>query len=203
MAYESFVAGVGDRNPAIAALKAWGRRLAFAKRECFAEVLKRDGFEVELFNGAGTGSLTAASKEPWLTELTAGSGFLCPHLFDRYSGLGLEPACFFALQAVRTPESGVVTCSLGGYIASGEPGPDRLPQPWLPAGKLRAAESAGEVQTPVRLSNGALVEPGQPVFFRHAKGGELAEHFNEYLLVSGGKLAGRAKTYRGLGKALF
>jgi D-serine deaminase-like pyridoxal phosphate-dependent protein len=203
MAYESFVAGVGDRNPAIVALKSWARRSAAEKRKGFAEALKREGFELELFNGAGTGSLAAASKEPWLSELTAGSGFLCPHLFDGYSGLGLEPACFFAVQAVRTPEPGVVTCALGGYVASGEPGPDRLPLPWVPPGKLRPAESAGEVQTPVRLSDGAVVQPGQPVFFRHAKGGELAEHFNEYLLVSGGKISGRAKTYRGLGKALF
>src|SRR5262245_55512349 len=69
MAYESFVAGVGDRNPAIVALKSWARRSAASKRKSFAEALKREGFELELFNGAGTGSLAAASKEPWLTEL--------------------------------------------------------------------------------------------------------------------------------------
>jgi D-serine deaminase-like pyridoxal phosphate-dependent protein len=37
------------------------------------------------------------------------------------------------------------------------------------------------------------------VFFRHAKAGELAEHFTEYLLVRGGEVVGEAKTYRGLG----
>jgi hypothetical protein len=38
---------------------------------------------------------------------------------------------------------------------------------------------------------------GAPVLFRHAKAGELAEHFNEYLLVRGDRVVTHAKTYRG------
>jgi len=37
------------------------------------------------------------------------------------------------------------------------------------------------------------------VLFRHAKAGELAERFNEYLLVAGGEIVDRVPTYRGLG----
>jgi D-serine deaminase-like pyridoxal phosphate-dependent protein len=59
-------------------------------------------------------------------------------------------------------------------------------------------EGAGEVQTPVRLPAGVEVALGDPIFFRHAKAGELAEHFNEYLLVRGESIEGRAPTYRGL-----
>ena len=41
---------------------------------------------------------------------------------------------------------------------------------------------------------------GDPVFFRHAKAGELAEHVTEYLLVRGDRIEDRAPTYRGLGR---
>ena len=40
---------------------------------------------------------------------------------------------------------------------------------------------------------------GDPVFFRHAKAGELAEHFARYALVRGDRLEGHAATYRGDG----
>ena len=43
------------------------------------------------------------------------------------------------------------------------------------------------------------LQPGDPVFFRPAKAGEIAERFKEYLLVQDGRITGRAKTYRGLG----
>jgi D-serine deaminase-like pyridoxal phosphate-dependent protein len=42
---------------------------------------------------------------------------------------------------------------------------------------------------------------GDPVFFRHAKAGELAEHFGTYLLVRGDAVVGEAATYRGLAGA--
>ncbi len=55
------------------------------------------------------------------------------------------------------------------------------------------------MQTPVRLPAGVEVRLGDPLFFRPAKSGELAEHFNEYLLVRGESISERAQTYRGLG----
>jgi D-serine deaminase-like pyridoxal phosphate-dependent protein len=54
------------------------------------------------------------------------------------------------------------------------------------------------VQTPLRIGRGMELSLGDPVFFRHAKAGELAEHFTEYLLVRGDRIEGRAPTYRGL-----
>jgi len=105
---------------------------------------------------------------------------------------------------VRRPATGMVTCHGGGYIASGEPGPDRLPRPTHPAGaELLAAEGAGEVQTPVRLPSGVEVPLGAPVLFRPAKSGELAERFNEYHLVAPDGGVERVPTYRGLGRCFL
>ena len=132
--------------------------------------------------------------------MTAGSGLLDSHLFDYYRHLELRPAAFFALQVVRRPAPGLVTCHGGGYVASGEVGQDKQPLPWLPPGlKLTPMEAAGEVQTPLLVPKGVELALGDPVIFRHAKAGELAERFEEYLLVEGDAIVGRAKTYRGEG----
>ncbi|MEW5850504.1 MAG: alanine racemase [Myxococcota bacterium] len=207
MAYEAQVAGLGDRNPfkralnpvASAVRKASARAVASLRREV-AAAWKQRGLTLEVFNGAGTGSVTFAVGEDALTEVTAGSGLLCSHLFDYYSNVRFEPACFFALQVVRVSDDGYATCQGGGYVASGEPGWDKVPRPWVPAGvELVTTEGCGEVQTPLRLPTGTRLQPGDPVLFRHAKAGELAERFNAYLLVQGGKIVGSAQTYRGMG----
>lgn len=213
MGYEAQVAGLGDRNPFKKLINPIARQIrgrsvkaVTALRRELAEALARRGAKLEIFNGGGTGSLSYAVEEPWLTELTAGSGFLCSHLFDYYSNVQPEPAAFFALQATRSSDPGYVTCAGGGYIASGEPGWDKVPRPYLPAGlKLVSTEGCGEVQTPLRWEGEPTEEiaPGSPVLFRHAKAGELAEHFNEYLLVHGGKIVDRAPTYRGSGQCFL
>jgi D-serine deaminase-like pyridoxal phosphate-dependent protein len=136
--------------------------------------------------------------------VTVGSGFLDSHLFDRYRGLSLRPAAYFALQVVRRPGREFITCHGGGYVASGAAGRDRLPIPALPEGlRLLSLEGAGEVQTPLELSGPSSLVLGDPVFFRHAKAGELAEHFAEYILVRGDRVVARAPTYRGLGKCFL
>jgi D-serine deaminase-like pyridoxal phosphate-dependent protein len=137
-----------------------------------------------------------------LTEVTAGSGFLDSHLFDYYrNGPRLEPAAFFALQVVRRPQPGIVTCMGGGYVASGPAGSDKLPLPWLPRGvALLGVEGAGEVQTPLTVPDSVHLSLGDPVFFRHAKAGELAEHFTSYQLLRGAAIASEAPTYRGMGR---
>src|SRR5262249_53767555 len=123
------------------------------------------------------------------------------HLFDGFRGLSLSPAAFFGLQVTRRPAPGIVTCQSGGYVASGAPGADRLPVPYLPAGLgLLGLEGVGEVQTPLIVPAGVDVELGAPVFFRHAKAGELAEHFTTYLLVRGDRVDARVLTYRGAGQ---
>ena len=207
MAYESQVAGLPDRSPftpaqnrPVRALKRLSRRRIEAARAAAVRALVADGFEVPLVNGGGSGSLAWSAADPSLTEVTAGSGFLGSHLFDYYQDLTLRPAALFALQVVRRPAPGLVTCHGGGYVASGAAGADRLPVPHLPAGlSLLAAEGAGEVQTPLRVPPGVVLDLGDPVLFRHAKAGELAERFDHYLLVRGARVEARAPTYRGQG----
>lgn len=209
MAYEAQVAGVGDRNPfkklltpVLHMIRRYSMKVIQKKRAQLLLELKRMGKRPELFNGGGTGSLSFnRSEEHVLTELTAGSGFYCPHLFDYYSNLSLKPAAFFALQVVRNPENGWYTCQGGGYVASGEPGWDRIPRPLDSSIGLSGFEATGEVQTPIKVSK--ELNLGSSVIFRHAKAGELAERFNSFLLVQGGEVRGSHPTYRGLGKSFF
>jgi D-serine deaminase-like pyridoxal phosphate-dependent protein len=200
MGYEAHVAGLGDRGePARRALKLAARPRLERTRQQVAESLRASGYAVSIFNGGGTGNVDWAAADPTLTEVTAGSGLLDGHLFDRYVDIQLRPAAYFALQVVRRPALDIFTCSGGGYVASGAAGPDRLPLPALPGGaSLLSLEGAGEVQTPVRWQGELAI--GDPVFFRHAKSGELAEHFVEYCLIRGDRIEGRTPTYRGLGK---
>lgn len=211
MGYEAQVAGLPDANPFSRALNPARRaikrisipRVAKLRREAL-QALRRAGVEAVIVNGGGTGSLRTTLQDPHVTEVTVGSGFLCSHLFDYYADRALEPAAFFALEVCRIPEPGVVTCLGGGYVASGEPGWDRLPLPWLPEGlRYVSVEGAGEVQTPLRVPHGLHIAIGDPIVFRHAKAGELAERFDSYLLVRAGEIVAREPTYRGMGRAFL
>jgi len=204
MAYEAHIAGVPDRNPfkklmspALYFIRRFAMKRVIRHREELVARLKSEGLTPELVNGGGTGSLSFNREEKILTEVTAGSGLFCSHLFDYYSNFHLKPSAFFALQAVRRPEPGWITCQGGGYVASGEPGWDRIPKPM--EGKLSGFEATGEVQTPVELD----APLGSPIIFRHSKAGELSERFKEFKLISGGKVVGRALTYRGYGENYY
>lgn len=204
MAYEAQIAGVPDEGFGVRAMKAASGADVAKRRAQLARALREAGLTPAVFNGGGTGSVAACAHEAPLTEVTAGSGFLDSHLFDGYRALRLRPAAYFALQVVRRPNAHIVTCHGGGYIASGAAGRDWLPVPALPAGlRLTTLEGAGEVQTPLDVPRGVELELGDPVFFRHAKAGELAEHFAEYLMVRGSHIEGRAPTYRGLGRCFL
>jgi D-serine deaminase-like pyridoxal phosphate-dependent protein len=213
MGYEAQIAGLGDEgHRGTQRLKSAFGRLIKSRSRAQVEQMRAElvralearGRAPAIVNGGGTGNLTWCAAEPALTEVTAGSGFLCSHLFDRYREVRPEPAVWFALQVVRRPTRGMVTCHGGGYVASGAIGVDRLPIPALPEGlALLALEGAGEVQTPLRVPPESTLRVGDPVFFRHAKAGELAEHFDAYLLVRGDRIEGRAPTYRGLGHAFL
>jgi D-serine deaminase-like pyridoxal phosphate-dependent protein len=208
LAYEAQIAGMQDRNagsrhldPARQLIKRRSEPVAMQRRAEVLMALRDEGCDIELVNGGGTGSVRSTSADPSVTEVTAGSGFLCPHLFDGYDGLPLQPAAFYALAITRRSDKGFVTCAGGGYPASGAAGADRLPIVHLPAGvePLRM-EGFGEVQTP--MACGSATPPltvGDPIICRHAKGGELAERFATYQLVRGRKLTGAATTYRGMG----
>ena len=210
MAYEGHIAGVGDRprgNPVMGAVL---RRMQAASA---SELAERRAAVVEavsaiaplaLVNGGGTGSLHTTAREQAVTELTAGSGFYAPTLFDRYSAFSLRPAAGFALPVVRRPNADTVTLLGGGYHASGAAGKDRLPEPWLPEGlKLDSLEGAGEVQTPVTGDAARSLALGDRVYLRHAKAGELCERFDSLLLVSGDAVVGEVPTYRGEGKTFL
>jgi D-serine deaminase-like pyridoxal phosphate-dependent protein len=173
------------------------------RRSAIVRAIRARGVELAFVNGGGTGSIDVTGKESGVTEISAGSGFLKPLLFDGYESpfvRSLEPACFFALEITRRPAPGIVTCFGGGYVASGAAGPDKLPRPVLPAGlELLAAEGAGEVQTPVAGRAADALELGAPVLFRHAKAGELMERFDRMLIVEGERVVERVPTYRGEG----
>jgi D-serine deaminase-like pyridoxal phosphate-dependent protein len=209
MGYEAQIAGLADENPFAPLLnpaKKLIKRLSTsdvaAKRKAAAELLAARGITLAFFNGGGTGSIRTTTLEPWVTEVAAGSGFLQSHLFDYYAGNENPPAFCFALQVTRSSQPDHVTCQSGGFIASGPAEADKAPVPFLPPGLVpTAAEGFGEVQTPLVVPpelRGKLT-PGDPVFFRPAKAGEIAERFDEYLLKEGDRIVGRAKTYRGLG----
>jgi D-serine deaminase-like pyridoxal phosphate-dependent protein len=201
LAYEAQIAGIDDQGPR-SIMKRLARPKVAEQRRAIVDELARRGIDLPLFNGGGTGSLLSSSVDDTLTEVAAGSGFLDSHLFDGYRDLHLEPAACFAVQITRRPAPGYVTCQSGGYVASGAAGRDRLPLPYLPEGlRLTALEGAGEVQTPLIVPPRMELDLGAPVFFRHAKAGELAEHFLHYALVRDDRIEARASTYRGAGRS--
>jgi D-serine deaminase-like pyridoxal phosphate-dependent protein len=207
MGYEAHIAGVGDEPLGARAqrpfLRWMQRRSAGEIAERRARVVEavREVAPLELVNGGGTGSLHTTSAEDAVTEVTAGSGFYAPTLFDRYSAFTLTPAAMFALPVVRRPTRSVATLLGGGYHASGPAGKDRLPEPFLPRGlALDPREGAGEVQTPVLGGPAARLEVGDRVYLRHAKAGELCERFDSLHLVSGGEVVDEVPTYRGEGR---
>ena len=206
MGYEGHIAGVGDR-PAGRPLQ-WPA-IRWMQRSSAAEIAERRAAVVaavsavapiEFVNGGGTGSLHTTGGEPAVTELSAGSGFYAPTLFDLYSSFELQPAAMFALPVVRRPGPQIATLLGGGYHASGSAGKDRLPQPHLPEGlSLDPMEGAGEVQTPVHGRAAADLSVGDNVYLRHAKAGELCERFETLHLVSGAEIVDEVPTYRGEG----
>jgi D-serine deaminase-like pyridoxal phosphate-dependent protein len=210
MAYEGQIAGVGDRPPG---RRLRGAAIRFMQRRSAAELAERRGAivaairefaDLAIVNGGGTGSLELTAGEEAVTEVTAGSGFYAPALFDHYSRFSLTPAAGFALPVVRKPSPGVATALGGGYLASGGGDAARLPAPWLPAGlKLDAEEGAGEVQTPLLGAAAAELQIGDRVYMRHAKAGELCEHFASLHLVEGGEIVDEVPTYRGEGRAFL
>ncbi len=198
MAYEAHIAGVGDA-PTGQALR--GRAIRLMQRRALPDV--REHADLEFVNGGGTGSVAETAADPSVTEIAAGSGLYGPTLFDQYTNWRPAPAALFALSVVRRPAPRIATVLGGGWIASGPPGGSRQPTPYLPAGlRFRGDEGAGEVQTPLVGAAASTLRPGDRVWFRHAKAGELCEHVNEVQLVDG-DTAAPAPTYRGEGFAFL
>ena len=207
MGYEAHIAGLADRplgrafhEPAIRFIK--HRSAAeIAERRAAVVSAVRELAPVAIVNGGGTGSIHTTTREDVVTEITAGSGFYAPTLFDRYSSFSLTPAAMFAMPVVRRPSGSVATLLGGGYPASGAAGRDRLPTPHLPRGlRVDPLEGTGEVQTPVLGSAAASLRIGANVYLRHAKAGELCERFNSLYLISGDAVVDELPTYRGEGR---
>ncbi len=205
MAYEAQIAGLPDRGlglktPIVRLLKWRSWEEVQKKRQRIVQALRDAGFELEFVNGGGTGSLPLSASDPSVTEVTAGSAFFAPALFDGYEAVQFRPAAGFSLEITRRPAETIFTCHGGGYIASGAAGPDKLPRPWLPpTARLLPHEGAGEVQTPVSiLDPPAFLRPGEALYFRHAKAGELCQRFPILYLVRRDKLTGFYSTYAAL-----
>lgn len=210
LAYEAQIAGVGDAPPSNAArarlirlMQALSARELVLRRGRVVNAVRQVA-DLEFVNGGGTGSVELTTREKAITELAAGSGFFHPRLFDFYRRFTGRPAALFALPVVRRPAPGTVTVLGGGYLASGPTGPARAPQPYLPAG-LRYApeEGAGEVQTPLLGQAAGDLRLGDRVWFRHAKAGELCEHFDALHLVDGDTVVEPVPTYRGEGRTFL
>ncbi|PXY32734.1 alanine racemase [Prauserella muralis] len=206
MAYEGQIAGVPDGAPGLrGGVVRWMQRRSaaeLARRRAAAVAAVRRVADLEFVNGGGTGSLETTSAERAVTEVTAGSGLIGPALFSRYTRFSPRPAALFALPVVRRPNRTIATLFSGGYVASGQAGPSRLPTPYLPPGlRLLGVEGAGEVQTPVTGAAARDLRLGDRVWFRHAKAGELAERFSHYHLVNGDRVESTVPTYRGEGQS--
>jgi D-serine deaminase-like pyridoxal phosphate-dependent protein len=210
MAYEGQISGVGDLPPG---QRLRGAAIRFMQKRSASEIAERRGaivaalsefVELEIVNGGGTGSLEFTAAEEAVTEVTAGSGFYAPVLFDHYSRFDLIPAAAFALPVTRKPSDWVATALGGGYLASGPGNAARLPAPWLPEGlRFDEEEGAGEVQTPLLGAPAADLDVGDRVYLRHAKAGELCERFDTLYLVEGDAIVDEVPTYRGDGKSFL
>ncbi|RPJ15933.1 MAG: amino acid deaminase/aldolase [Desulfobacteraceae bacterium] len=212
MGYEAQIASVNDdypgqliKNAVIRFVKNLSVKELTHRRQKIINALESAGLDLKIVNGGGSGSLVSTGMDRSVTEVTAGSAFFAPGLFRYFNEVKFKPAAFFGLQVTRIPGNGIITCQGGGYVASGEVNVNRLPCPVMPKGlKYLSMEGAGEVQTPLAISGHAPeMNLCDPVFFQHAKAGELCERFNTLYLVQNQKVINETPTYRGNGKAFL
>ncbi len=204
MGYEAQIAGVVNRGkPIVQAIQRASTRELAERRGAAVEAVLAIA-DLEFVNGGGTGSLETTHADPSVTEIAAGSGLFGPHLFDGYWQFTPAPAAAFALSVVRRPTPDIATLLGGGWIASGPPSADRLPQLAWPEGlRMLPREAAGEVQTPVTGPAARALAIGDRVWLRHTKAGELSEHLDAFAVVQGGAIVAELPTYRGEGKAFL
>ncbi len=212
MGYEAQIASMNDnypgqgvKNRVVRLFKNQSVKELTRRRKMIVDRLRAEGIDLCVVNGGGSGSLVSTGRDDSVTEVTAGSAFFAPGLFRYFHEVAFEPAAFFGLQVTRMPVKGVVTCQGGGYVGSGEVNVNRLPWPVLPQGlEYLSMEGAGEVQTPLTLPRDCpKLALGDPVFFQHAKAGELCERFNQIHLIEKNKIIGTTPTYRGQGHAFL
>ncbi len=211
MGYEAQIAGVGDANPStklrnqlVRYLKRKSIRQLTAIRAELIHALHAKGIVPRIVNGGGSGSLSSTCTEEVVTEVSVGSAFYSPSLFDYYENYRFQPAAGYAIEIVRRPKANIYTCLGGGYTASGSIALDKQPKPYLPEGsKLMPMEGAGEVQTPILYHGSEKLQHGDPIFMRHSKAGELCERFTVLHILSQGKVIQTMSTYRGEGRCFL
>jgi D-serine deaminase-like pyridoxal phosphate-dependent protein len=209
MGYEAQIAGLANKpSSAVRGVAVrWIQRRSVAEladRRGKAVAAVREVAELEFVNGGGTGSLESTAADASVTDIAAGSGLFGPHLFDQYTHFAPAPAAAFSLSVVRKPTTQMATLLGGGWIASGPPSADRMPQLAWPQGlKLVPREMAGEVQSPLTGAAAAALQVGDRVWLRHTKAGELSEHLDAFSIVENGKVIETVPTYRGEGKAFL
>lgn len=210
MAYDAQIAGVADQTTTyfgakgalIRTLKKQSVQKITAMRQ-FAVAHVKSLFDVKFVNAGGSGSMAWCSEQRDITEITVGSAFFAPALFDHYESLQLTPAAGFALRVTRRFSEDIVVCHGGGYSASGAAGVDRLPVFLEPERfALLPLEGAGEVQTPIVVKK-EPVAIGDSIYMRHAKAGELCERFQVLHSIEKGQYKGPIQTYRGDGQCFL
>lgn len=209
MGYEAQIAGLPERTlgkealaPAIRLLKARSKKEVAKRRQACVDVINDSGIVLEYVNGGGSGSLDWTCAQPEITEITVGSGYYMPAYFSYMDTMqDFEPAAGFVLPVTRKPFAKTVTCQSGGFVASGATGKDKWPVIHFPENvSYLPDEGCGEVQTPIKLANSKQLDIGDNVWFRHAKAGELCEHFNELHVYRNNEMIDTYATYRGQGK---
>ncbi len=211
MGYEAQIAGLPENMPnktllapAIRALKTASKKQVSIRRNAMLKLLKKMGHKIEFVNGGGSGSMDFTCSQSEITEITVGSAYYYPALFSYMDSMSeFTPSAGFVLQVTRKPEKEVVTCHSGGFVASGSVGVDKSPVIHYPQDlQILTDEGFGEVQTPIQSTNGDLtLKIGDYVWCRHAKAGELCEHFNALSCYRNNQFVEEISTYRGDGKA--
>lgn len=195
MGYEAQIAGLPEHlprkallAPAIRLLKNCSKKQVSQRRRSVIAYLKKQGYTLKLVNGGGSGSMDFTASQPEVSEITVGSAYYKPAYFDYMDSMNeFNAAAGFVLAVTRQPEKGVITCHSGGFIASGAAGIDKAPVVHYPKNlSIINGEGFGEVQTPmiINKTNSSNIPPpniGERVWCRHAKAGELCEHFNEII----------------------
>ena len=208
MAYDAQIAGVTDhfdngiKSKLVQQLKKRSKQSVRSFRRHAVSLMKAE-WALKFVNGGGTGSMAYSDEQSDVTEITVGSAFYAPALFDRYTSLQLQPAAGYACRVVRQFSEDTFVLHGGGYIASGATGKDKQPV-FMEKNRFSfsSLEGAGEVQSPI-IDKEKNLQVGDTVWLRHAKAGELCERFQTLHAFREGNYLGPFKTYRGDGQCFL
>lgn len=208
MGYDAQIAGVTDyfdnglKSRLVQQLKIRSQQSVRSFRQHAVSLIKAQ-WPLKFVNGGGSGSMAYSFVQSDVTEITVGSAFYAPALFDRYTSLQLQPAAGYACRVVRQFSEDTFVLHGGGYMASGAVGKDKQPV-FMEKNRFSFShlEGAGEVQSPI-IDKEKRLQVGDTVMLRHAKAGELCERFQTLHTFRGEDYFGPFKTYRGDGQCFL